>query len=164
MDAVFRGELGKFLRLEVVQVSRTEMLGLCNAEQISSTEAISPEFLRMVRDKYAADAILFTEFTVFRPYRPIVIGVRSKLVEVPSMRLLWMSEGVVDSADPVVAMAASKYSQSSMRVRVMTPKAPKKVDKPKEGSSGSNQIVLQSPRMFGGFVAHQMYSTLPPQK
>jgi hypothetical protein len=159
MDGIFRGELSKVVKYEIVQVSRQEMLSINNREAVSSAEILSADLIRVLKLKYGADAVLFTDFTVFRPYRPLAIGVRTKIVDLKTMEVLWMADGIVDSAEPDVADAASHFADAGLRMRYVSPTIYKGQDR--ELASG-NQILLQSPRLFAAFVAHEAFSSLTP--
>ena len=159
MDGIFRAELSKVVKYEIVQVSRTDMASLIDREAVSSSEIIPSSVMAMLRQKYGADAVLFTDFTLFRPYRPIAIGVRSKIVDVKTMDILWMADGILDSAEPDVSNLATSFSESGLQMRYISDKIPK--GKQREQGSG-NQIILQSPRLYAGFVAHEAFSSLAP--
>lgn len=159
MDGIFRGEVSKVVKYEIVQVSRSEMLSIHNREAVSSAEILSADLIRVLKQKYGADAVLFTDFTVFRPYRPLAIGVRTKIVDLKTMEVLWMADGIVDSAEPDVADAASRYADSGFRMRYVSPTIYKGKDR--EVGSGT-QVLLQSPRYYAGFVAHEAFSSLSP--
>ena len=145
IDEIFLSEAGKKLRFELVPISRPDLSRSIHRENFSSTEPTPPESLGFVREKYAADAILFTEITSYRPYRPISVGVRSKLVDSASLATLWSAETVLDAGDPVVAEAAALYAG---RQRATS-------------DTRGAEMILQSPRRFLGFVASHLYFTLP---
>jgi len=159
MDGVFRGELSKVVKYEIVQVSRPEMMKLINRESISSTEVLPQHLVTALRQKYAANAVMFIDFTLFRPYRPMAIGVRAKIVDLSNMEILWMADGVLDAAEPDVAALASQFADSSMKMGYISPTIPK--GQTRDYASG-NQIVLQSPRLFAMFVAHEAFASLAP--
>ncbi len=159
MDGIFRGELAKVVKYEIVQVPRDEMLKLTSNEAISSSSIISADVIKSLRQKYAADAVMFVDFTVFRPYRPIAIGVRAKIVDLRNMEVIWVADGVLDTAEPDVATIATQFAGMGLNVPYISPSIPK--GKSREEASG-NQIILQSPRLFAGFVAHEAFSTLAP--
>src|SRR5262245_49094749 len=75
LDNIFRGELSKLLRFEVVPVTRPELSAVIQKEQIASHELIPAELIPVLRDKFGADAVLFVDLTSYRPYRPIAIGI-----------------------------------------------------------------------------------------
>jgi hypothetical protein len=147
MDVIFRGELTKALPYELVQVSRPELMGILHREQISSAEAIPPEAFRALREKYGVSAVMFTDVTLYRPYRPIAIGIRAKLVSMDSLEVLWAADRVIDSADQTTAQSAIHFADPST----------------KASSARANQVILQSPRRFAAFAASEIYSTMPVQ-
>jgi len=159
MDGIFRAELSKVVKYEIVQVSRTDMAALVNREAVSSSEIIPASVIAMLRQKYAADAVLFTDFTLFRPYRPLAIGVRSKIVDIKTMDVLWMADGILDAAEPDVSELATQFSETGLQMRYVSAKVPK--GRQREEGSG-NQIILQSPRLYAAFVAHEAFSSLAP--
>ena len=160
MDGIFRSALSEVVKYEIVQVSRPEMLELIDHESISSADIIPADVVRVLKQKYAADAVLFTDFTLFRPYRPLAIGVRAKIVDLRTMDVIWMADGVLDSAEPEVADLASRFGNTDMQMRYVSPTIPKGTSR--ERASG-NLIILQSPRLYAGFVAHEAFATLAPQ-
>ncbi len=159
MDGIFRGELSKVVKYEIVDVSRQEMLDLTGRESISSTAVIPNDVIKALRQKYAADAAMFVDFTVFRPYRPIAIGVRAKIVDLRNMEVIWMADGILDTAEPDVAEMATVFAGSGLNIRYISPTIPQ--GGKREAASG-NQVILQSPRLFAGFVAHEAFATLAP--
>lgn len=159
MDGIFRGELSKVVKYEIVEVPRLEMLSLTGHESVSSSAVIPNDVVRALRQKYAADAVMFIDFTVFRPYRPIAIGVRTKIVDLRSMEVIWMADGILDTAEPDVAEMATQFAGSGLNIRYMSPTIPQG---PKREAASGNQVILQSPRLFAGFVAHEAFATLAP--
>lgn len=159
MDGIFRGELSKVVKYEIVQVPRSEMLQLTSNEAISSSSIISADVVKSLRQKHAADAVMFIDFTVFRPYRPIAIGVRAKIVDLRNMEVIWVADGILDTAEPDVAALATQFAGLGLNVPYISPTIPKGKDR--EAASG-NQIILQSPRLFAGFVAHEAFASLAP--
>lgn len=159
MDGIFRGELSKVVKYEIVEIPRQEMLNLGGHESISSSAVIPNDVIKALRQKYAADAVMFIDFTVFRPYRPIAIGVRAKIVELRNMEIIWMADGILDTAEPDVAEMATQFAGSGLNIRYISSTIPQ--GRKREAASG-NQVILQSPRLFAGFVAHEAFSTLAP--
>ena len=159
MDGIFRAQLSRVVKYEIVEVSREEMLTLTNREAVDSTEIIPANVVAALKNKYAADAVLFTDFTVFRPYKPLAIGVRAKIVNLKNMDVIWMADGVLDAAEPDVADMASLFADVGLQMRYVSPTIQK--GKEREKNSG-NQILLQSPRLYAGFVAHETFASLAP--
>ncbi len=147
LDEIFRAELAKALPLEIVQISRSEMLAVVGAEQIESTSIVPQKLIQHLQAKHAVQGVVFTDMPLYRPYRPITIGVRSKLVHIPSMDIMWSADGILDSAEPGIAASAVTYALGNL-------KAPGK---------GAADVILQSPRRYAAFVAHGLYGTMPGQ-
>jgi len=135
------------------------MLRLTGRESVSSSAIIPADVVKALRQNYAADAVMFIDFTVFRPYRPIAIGVRSKIVDLRSMEVIWVADGILDTAEPDVATLATQFAGLGLNVPYISATIPKGKDR--EAASG-NQIILQSPRLFAGFVAHEAFASLAP--
>lgn len=151
IDEIFLMELGKKLRFEVVAITRPELAKIIRREHLSSTEPTPPELLTYLRSHYNADGVLFTEISSYRPYRPLTIGVRSKLVELQNMEILWSAETVMDAGNIDVSRAARLYAADQ-------------ATNPNERSNESAhaaEMVLQSPRRFAGFTAYHLYGAIP---
>ena len=148
MDKTFYAEFNKPQVFEGVQVSRAEMARLIHREQISSTEPIPQELLLALQQKYSAEAVLFIDVTHYRPYRPISISVRTKLVSLKTNQVLWAIDSTFDSAEPGVAEAARTFSKLTEQNPVILKAS---------DSSG----VLLSPQRFARYVAREIFATLP---
>ena len=99
-----------------------------------------------MREVYDADAVLFTEITHFRPYRPIAIGVRSSLVDLESGQVIWAFDDLFDSGEPSVSAGAKRFHLAHSR---------------NVYPLHSAEVVLQSPTFFSKYVAYEMFMTLP---
>jgi hypothetical protein len=148
LDPVFLAELQKQNRFEIVPMTRDDCLHHFHAEEFSSTAALPANFLDFVRRQYAADAVLFVDVTVFKPYRPIALGVRAKLATLgDDVKLLWTFDNIFSTADAAVSNAARHHF----------------LDSDRRGLPGdSTQAVLESPSRFASYVAAAMFATLPP--
>jgi len=151
MDKTFHAEFNKPQVFEGVQIQRPEMEEIIHQDQISSAEAIPQELLLALQQKYGAEAVLFTDITYYRPYRPISISVRTKLVSLKTNEVLWAIDATFDSAEPGVAAAARAFSKLTEQNPVIL----KATD-----SSG----VLLSPQRFARFVAREIFATLPKRR
>ena len=146
MDKVFLVELSKTARFEVVSVNREQMDAQFKERQLSSVGDLPADFLESIRRRYGADAVLLTDLTHYHPYKPISIGVRSKLVELKSGRILWAFDDVFDAGNRSVSVAARRYHLANNRNIYPLDNA------------GS---VLQSPNRFSKFVAYEVFRSLP---
>lgn len=148
LDAVFLTELQKQNRFEIVTLTRAECQRRFHVEEFLSTAALPADFMGVLRREFAADAVIFIDVTVFKPYRPLAIGVRAKLATLgDDVRLLWTFDNIFSAADPTVANAARHHFVDSDRRGV---------------PADLTQGVLQSPSRFAGYVAAKMFETLPP--
>ncbi len=148
LDPVIVAALQQQHRFEVVVLSREQCRRQFHVEEFSSVAALPHDFLGTLQREFAADGVLFIDITVFRPYRPIGLGLRAKLATLDgSARLVWTFDNVFSADDPAVANSARAHFLGSDRGGV-----------PADLSPG----VLQSPERFAGYAADAMFATLPP--
>jgi hypothetical protein len=148
MDRTFLAEFNKTQMFEGIEVNRSEMVELTRREQFSSAEPIPSELIAALRQKYDVEAVLFIDITHYRPYRPIAMSVRTKLVSLGDQGVLWAIDSTFDSAEPGVAAAARKFGRVTDQNGITSLAA---------DSSG----VLLSPSRFARFVAREIFATLP---
>ncbi len=146
IDVALGAELSKKAVFEVVPLSRTEMEGLIGLREVSSVERIPGDLFRKLQEQYGVDGVMLTDLTHYSPYRPVSIGVRSKLVDIESGRIHWASDVLLDSSNAGVAVAAREYQKILCRDNF-----------PIQGDGGT---VLMSPRMFVKFAAFSNYASL----
>src|SRR5580700_1411909 len=113
LDSIFAIALERQMRFEVVTMSRDECLRYFGAPDLGSTDALPHDLLRVLGDKYAADAVVFVDITAYRAYRPLTLGVRAKLAAVSSHHLIWAFDQVFSASDPTVANGARRYYLAS---------------------------------------------------
>lgn len=146
LDQVIVAALQQMQRFEVIPLSREECIRWFGAGDYPSTDALPHGFLEEIARRFAADAVLFTDLTVYRPYRPQTIGLRAKLATVRDVRLLWNFDEVISADDPAVA-------NSARRRYLKTDRATQPLD--------LSASALQSPSRFATFAAEAMFATLP---
>lgn len=147
MDAVLLTALQRQMRFEVVVVSREECHRLFGASAFSSVAALPHGFLEKIASNYAVDAVLFTDLTVYKAYRPLALGFRAKLATVRDVRLVWAFDEV--------------FSADSQPMRNSVRSFYRRGDHP--APSDPVPAVLQSPVRFGAVAADLMFRTLPPR-
>jgi len=146
LDNIFHAELTKTSAFEVIPISRDELSTRYGIDQISSTRAIPRDLLERLIADYAVEGVLFTDLTHYSPYRPISIGVRCKLVNARSGVLRWDFDHLFDSGSPDVAIAAKRFAMDQDDEQLPIPT--------------DGQSILQSPSLFGKYVAHETYRSL----
>ena len=146
VDEVFQQELAQERIFETVMMDESYMRRTFGAHRLSSSSRLPENFLKTLEDKTAANAVLFTDLSSYKPYRPISLSVRSKLVDIKSGEFLWAIDETFDAGHASVIVGASIFQETS-QVRALSKK-----------TSGS---VLHSPRTFTKYVASTIFSTLP---
>lgn len=134
-------------RFEVVTLTREECRRRFGSEELSSTAALPRELFAVLQKEYGADGVLFVDLTVFRGYRPLALGLRSKLARFRDSRLVWSFDTVFSTDVPAVANSARRHFVSSDGRGVPGDLSP---------------AVLQSPSRFAEYAAAAMFTTLPP--
>ena len=146
LEPVVFAEIARMRRFEIVSVTPEELRLLSGRPAWAPEEKLPIEFFEKIRDKFGVDAVLFTQLTQYRPYEPLLIGWRMKLIDADEPHILWAIDEVFDARVPTVAAAASRHLDGN----------------PDTGSSLSDsRSVLQSPRRFGRYTAHAVVHTMP---
>jgi hypothetical protein len=145
MDIVLVQALQRQARFEVVAVSREDCRRLFGAESFASTDTLPHGMLEKITEKYAVDAILFTDLTVYQAYRPISLGFRAKLATARDVRLVWAFDEVFSASQPAMLASVRNYYRQGDKMAPVDP-AP---------------AALQSPARFGAVAADLMFRTLP---
>jgi hypothetical protein len=146
LDVAFNSELAKKTVFEVVTVSRPEMEALIGLREVPSVGKVPGDLFAKLKERYGVDGVMFTDVTHYSPYRPVAVGVRSKLVDIEQGRIHWASDVLYDSSNAQVAAAAQEYQKVLGQNHF-----------PVEGDYGT---ILMSPRLFAQFAAHANYVSL----
>ncbi len=146
IDHDFVSALTQTSLFEVVVVSRKELLDLLGRRQLTSVERLPIELFEYLEQKYAADAVLFTDLTQYSPYKPIDIGIRSKLIAMESKDILWAFDEVFSSGNPSVSVSARRFQRSSDLSTQPLQTA---------------ETILRSPRQFSRYIAFEVFGTIP---
>jgi hypothetical protein len=146
MDQTFESELTKKALFEVVSVSRGELEALFGDRQLTSTDTLPADVLTRLRKEFGVDGIVFTDLTHFSPYRPVSMGVRTKLVDTVTGKIRWAFDYVYDAGNSSVAEAAKRY-----QVLYSDPRQP---------LSNDGGSILLSPSRFAKYVACETFASL----
>lgn len=149
IDEALFSALQRSARFEVVVLTREESRRWFGATEFSSAGALPHGYVSVVAAKFAADAVLFVDLTVFKPYRPLATGFRAKLIAPGDLEhFTWSFDEVISADVPGVANSARRQFQQTDRS-----------DQPVDLSPA----VLQNPSRFATFAATAMFQTLPPR-
>lgn len=144
LEGSFQSELMKRTLFELVVINRQDLDVLFQLRQVSSSEVLPYAFFERLSETYEVDAILFTDLTYFEPYKPLGVGVRSKLVGLDGS-VYWAFDDIFDAGSLPVAMGAKRFTLGNAHT-------PFPLD---TGNAG-----LQGPELFTKYVACEMYRTL----
>ena len=146
IDNVFHQELAQERIFETIRISTDQMQRLFGLGRISSSSDLPENFLRTLDEQTGANGVLFVDLDSYRPYRPMSLGVRAKLVDLKSGEFMWAIDETFDAGHAGVIVGASIF-QEKAQVRALSSK-----------TSGS---VLHSHRVFSKYIASTVFSTLP---
>jgi hypothetical protein len=147
LDLVLLTALQRQKRFEIVTLSRDECRHMFGAGSFGSTDALPPGILEKIAATYAVDAVLFTDITVYQPYRPLALGFRAKLATARDVRLVWAFDEVFSAGEAAMLTSVQDYYAGTDKSAPMDISA----------------AVLQSPTRFGAVAADLMFKTLPPR-
>jgi hypothetical protein len=170
LDPILLGELIRAKKFEVVSASPDLVRNRTGRFTWTGTEVLPRDFFSALREAYGCDAVLFCQLTVFRPYTPLAIGWRMKLVDARTRQTIWAADDIVDAGQPAVRNGLARYRQTE----VETPDAEREnpfnqlLDLPlsyaevrSSQASRENWIMRNSPQRFGQYAAAQLLTTLP---
>lgn len=146
IDDIFHQELAQERIFETIRYGTKKMKTIFGVERVSSSGELPENFLRRLEEMTNANGVLFLDFDSYRPYRPISIGIRAKLVDIKTGEFVWAIDETFDAGHASVIVGSSIF-QEKAQVRALSAK-----------TSGS---VLHSPRIFAKYVASTTFSTLP---
>lgn len=147
LDPVLVEALQHQNRFEIVCLSREESLRRFRVDGFSSAAALPHDLLKVLQEAFAADGVLFVDLTVFSAYRPLAIGLRSRLAAIQGGRLVWTFDEVFSAENPAVVNSARLHVLGTDGVGI---------------PGDLSRSVLQSPGRFAGYAAAAMFATLPP--
>lgn len=148
LDQVMLVALQKQSRFEVVALSREDSRRWFGAAEFSSVSALPHDYIAKITAKFAADAVIFMDLTVYKPYRPLAVGLRAKLAIPANVRIIWTFDEIISAEDPGVTNSARRQFLEMDRSGQPLDLSP---------------AVLQSPTRFATFAAESMFQTLPPR-
>ncbi len=133
-------------RFEVLTLQPSEVMELAGRETFASSDVIPASVAKRLRDQWGADAVLLTDITSYRPYKPFILGVRSRLLNLHNQEVIWACDEVFDAGSREVVVAARLYAEAQID---------------QEYPLQRSYSALISPRRFAAYVAHSIYATLP---
>lgn len=145
----FRLELVKRSLFEVVNLTPEEMGMLFPEARYSSVEHLPTDLLTKLSAKYAIDGLLLLDVSYFKPYEPVGLGIRAKLLDGHTGEIIWAADEVFDASNPAVSNSARKYYKTESIIQYPL---------------HNTQTILHSPNRFSKYVAHSLFSAIYLQK
>ena len=143
---VFQSEVMKPRRFEVVMVDANTLRSLIGPMKISSNQPYPKELFASLKEQLDCQAVLFSELTNLRTMSPMLVGWHMKLVDTESLQTIWEINELYDGGNEGVAVAAFQYYEAEIGAGFRKP---------------DPELVLASPRLFGQYTLHSVFSTLP---
>ena len=97
-----------------------------------------------LRNKFDVDAIIFGNITHYRPYEPMLLGVKLSMISTDTGDVVWSADGVFDSNENDVAELVKQYFENTHQ----------------KSSLYGWKLILLSMRRYSQFVANQLAETL----
>jgi hypothetical protein len=142
-------ELIKTKKFEAVAVNPEDLRSQTGRFSWTGAEILPADFFDSLQRVYGCDAVLFCQLTVFRPYAPLAVGWRMKLVDARTGRIFWTVDKIFDAEQQTVLNQARHFHIAGQWIL----------------SDPSNDwLVENSPRQFGQFAIAQALCTLPNRK
>jgi hypothetical protein len=165
LDPVLQTELTKTKAFEVVSMSADRVRSCTGKTTWTGTEALPADFFQALNKAEACDAVLFCQLTSYKPYVPLAIGWRLKLVDVQTQKVLWEADEVYDASDPAVARNAQQFQKKQQNVsgtsKTFVKRAWDLLNRETPSDLDDQWDILNSPRYFGQFAAVTSLESLP---
>lgn len=144
LGSVLASELVKTRKFEVITLTHAQARSASGKEIWSGEEVLPSDFMERLGAAYACDAVFFCQMTAFRPYAPLAIGWRMKLVDARSGQILWAADETFDAGHASVRSGALRYQKSEFKTL-----------------ESGEWVMENSPRHFGQYSLATLLETLP---
>ena len=116
IDDVFNQELSQERIFEIIRFSPSQMKKTFGVERVSSSGNLPENFLRKLESLTQSNGVLFVDIHSFRPYRPMSLGVRAKLVDIKSGEFMWAIDETFDAGHASVIMGSRVFQEESRTI------------------------------------------------
>jgi hypothetical protein len=165
LNPILQTELAKTKRFEVVSIGSEQLQNCTGKSSWTGTEALPANFFDSLNQAQACDAVLFCQLTTYKPYVPLAIGWRLKLVDAHTQKVLWVVDEVFDSSDPAVARNARDFQKVQQNVdgkpKTLVKRTWSLLNRETPSDLDDQWDILNSPRYFGQFAAVTSLESLP---
>lgn len=138
----FGMEIEKLHRFEIVAPGRYEKeLRACNIFQDGKFDRTK---VYVAAKALGVQGVLYGCVKQYRPYKPLVVGVKAGIIRAETGEMVWAVDDVYDASQQDVANRAYMYSYKKIEP----------ID------NGRGDLILTSMRMFTAFVCRELVSSL----
>ena len=149
LESVMIAEVMKTGRFEVIVGDRERLNQMLRMQAFSAEDRLPQDFLQKVRDEFGCDAVMFSVLTHYRPYPPLAVGWKLRLVDAVDGQTWWTVDEVFDATDDRVAVGARKFQEKNMKYNGAIPVLQ------------DTFTVLLVPRQFGMYTVRAVVETMP---
>ena len=146
LEPVLQAQLARSGMVEWSFVPPDSLRRITGRASWSADDPLPNDFLEKIQEKYGCQAVLFSHLARYRPFRPVALGWRFKLVDCSEARIWWAADEVFDSGVAAVAASARRYYQAEIRPRAV---------------HEDSKMILESPRLFSQYAVQNLLDTLP---
>lgn len=145
LESALQGALLAEGRFETVAVSADLVRSMAGKASVSVGEVLPAGLFERIARDTAADAVLFVDVTLYRPYAPLALGVRAKLARCDEAHaVIWAFDTLYDVRDPAVGNSARRHAAGG-----------------RDAIVDAGPSALQSPSRFAAYVFTDAFGTLP---
>lgn len=146
IDQEFLSKLTATQLFEVVLLSREDLTRRFGRRSFSSASVLSDSLFDYIGEVTAADAVVFFDITTYRPFKPIKVGIRGKMITLNDQKIVWAVDQLYDASSRKTSKEAMKYEKKYMA----------------EFEAGNqHDSILMSPTRFTAYAAEHTILTLP---
>ncbi len=140
----FLRALGRRQRFELIPLGETELREVLPRETFQSG-TIAKDMLISAARRYRADGVLFGVVTHYRPYDPLVLGLKLEMASADTGAVVWATSGLYDAATLDVTQDVHNYHDTQLA-----------------GSSSLEgwRLILMSPSRFTDYACARLAATL----
>lgn len=165
LNPVLQTELAKTKAFEVVSLSAGQLRDCTGKSSWTGAESLPANFFDALNKAEGCDAVLFCQLTSYKPYVPLTIGWRLKLVDVRTQKVLWEVDEVFDASDPAVAKNAQQFQKMQQNTSGTSKSLAKRtwslLNRETPSDLDDQWDILNSPRYFGQYAAVTSLQSLP---
>ncbi len=147
-DRIWLGQLQRTERAEFVNLSRDRTDRWFTATSAESTSALPPDLFTAIATETGAQAVVMLDIVYLPQHRADSIGIRVKLIELSTQRILWMADESFDLREGLSRSTIKRFLKGQSGT----------------GQVGNAKVALrQSPSLFAALAFDTTLRHLPPR-